>query len=206
MRQALQTYKDHFPRITAILVGTRRTDPHGSKLSYRNMTDPGWPSFERINPIINWSYPDVWAFLRHLNVPYCTLYDQGYTSLGSTFNTFPNPALLMTSPLEPETPLTDPSTIPPSNILSHVMSNTHDSPESDPTTVLSSLMSSTHTILNGILQDSILSNVRSQHPLAIGDDPEMTKPPRYRPAYELQDGTLERSGRSLAQPQSYTHQ
>ena len=32
MREALQLYKDHFPRITAILVGTRRTDPHGCKL------------------------------------------------------------------------------------------------------------------------------------------------------------------------------
>ena len=100
MREALQLYKDRFPRITAILVGTRRTDPHGCKLfdslsrlhkrmdvlthflwtanlSHRNMTDPGWPSFERINPIINWSYSDIWAFLRRLNVPYCTLYDQG---------------------------------------------------------------------------------------------------------------------------------
>jgi FAD synthetase len=98
MREALQLYKDHFPRITAILVGTRRTDPHGCKffqfvcptyidthknslwtanLSHRNMTDLGWPSFERINPIINWSYSDIWAFLRRLNVPYCTLYDQG---------------------------------------------------------------------------------------------------------------------------------
>lgn len=29
MRQALQRYKDKFPHITAILIGTRRTDPHG---------------------------------------------------------------------------------------------------------------------------------------------------------------------------------
>jgi 3'-phosphoadenosine 5'-phosphosulfate sulfotransferase (PAPS reductase)/FAD synthetase len=41
------------------------------------MTDPGWPQYERINPIINWSYKDVWTFLRELNVPYCCLYDEG---------------------------------------------------------------------------------------------------------------------------------
>jgi len=29
MRQALQLYKDRFPNISAILVGTRRADPHG---------------------------------------------------------------------------------------------------------------------------------------------------------------------------------
>ncbi|CAK5263695.1 unnamed protein product [Mycena citricolor] len=99
MKQALQIYKDEFPHITAILIGTRRTDPHGATLSHRNMTDPGWPQFERINPIINWDYADVWTFLRKLDVPYCTLYDYGYTSLGSTYNTFPNPALLVETPL-----------------------------------------------------------------------------------------------------------
>ena len=36
MREALQIYKDRFPSISAILVGTRRTDPHGCKLfNYR---------------------------------------------------------------------------------------------------------------------------------------------------------------------------
>lgn len=97
MRRALELYKSRFPRIQAILIGTRRTDPHGATLTHRNMCDPGWPSFERINPIINWSYSDVWTFLKKLQVPYCALYDQGYTSLGSTFNTFPNPALRIPS-------------------------------------------------------------------------------------------------------------
>lgn len=104
MRRALEFYKSRFPHIDAILIGTRRTDPHGGEsststgprhgqlfidlavlffffaaaLSYRNMCDPGWPVFERINPIIDWSYADVWKFLKKLQVPYCALYDQGY--------------------------------------------------------------------------------------------------------------------------------
>ncbi|KAF4613016.1 hypothetical protein D9613_011029 [Agrocybe pediades] len=213
MREALQTYKDTFPHITAILIGTRRTDPHGAKLSHRNMTDPGWPSFERVNPIINWSYTDVWAFLRRLNVPYCSLYDEGYTSLGSTFNTFPNPALLVPPSPSTEMPLTASSIITPSTTLSHVMSDTHqtstapssnkDNTNNDPLTptgILSSIMSATHTLAKGVLPSSITGPAR-QSVIVETQRPPSLKIARYRPAYELQDGNLERSGRGTTQPQ-----
>jgi Phosphoadenosine phosphosulfate reductase family len=49
----------------------------------------------RINPILNWMYSDVWAYLLHIKAPYCSLYDQGYTSLGSIKDTVRNNALLL---------------------------------------------------------------------------------------------------------------
>ncbi|KAL8809256.1 MAG: hypothetical protein Q9223_007950 [Gallowayella weberi] len=95
MKEAFATYLGKNPNVEAIFVGTRRTDPHGGKLSAGgfDMTDGGWPRFMRVHPVIEWHYIEVWAFLRHLNIPYCQLYDQGYTSLGGTNDTHPNPAL-----------------------------------------------------------------------------------------------------------------
>ena len=36
----------------------------------------------RIHPLINWSREQVWEYIRNRNVPYNTLYDQGYSSIG----------------------------------------------------------------------------------------------------------------------------
>jgi FAD synthetase len=169
MKKALEAYKNKFPHVKGILIGSRKTDPYcgmfhmlhrianrvsdrlTGKLGFRNPTDQGWPEFMRINPIINWSFSDVWTFLRKLDVPYCSLYDQGcvhcraylaeltegslrYTSIGSTYNTFKNPALM--------------------------------------------------------IQPRCGGHGDEATPLD-GIEPKQ----RYRPAYELIDGTLERSGR-----------
>lgn len=35
-----------------------------------------------LNPIIDWTTDEVWEFIHEYNVPYCSLYDEGYTRLG----------------------------------------------------------------------------------------------------------------------------
>ena len=35
-----------------------------------------------LNPIINWEDEDVWEFIKTNKIPYCKLYDEGYTRLG----------------------------------------------------------------------------------------------------------------------------
>ncbi|KYK58810.1 FAD synthetase [Drechmeria coniospora] len=56
MRSALELYLADRPSIRAIFVGTRRTDPHGEKLSHFDHTDAGWPPFMRVHPVIDWHY------------------------------------------------------------------------------------------------------------------------------------------------------
>jgi len=77
-------------------------------------TTAGWPVFMRVNPILEWGYHSVWAFIKYYKLPYCSLYDRGspfshllvlifvtqilflynyfdrYTSIGQRYNTFPN--------------------------------------------------------------------------------------------------------------------
>jgi len=79
--------------LRCIVMGTRRTDPGCGKLSSLTASTGNYPPFLRFNPILDWSYRDVWDFILGCELPYCTLYDEGYTSLGTVNDTIRNPAL-----------------------------------------------------------------------------------------------------------------
>ncbi|XP_061345765.1 uncharacterized protein LOC133291511 [Gastrolobium bilobum] len=79
--------------IRAIFLGVRIGDPTAVGQEQFSPSSPGWPPFMRVNPILDWSYRDVWAFLLTCKVNYCSLYDQGYTSIGSIYDTVPNSLL-----------------------------------------------------------------------------------------------------------------
>ncbi|KAE8717017.1 hypothetical protein F3Y22_tig00110065pilonHSYRG00096 [Hibiscus syriacus] len=83
--------------IRAIFLGVRIGDPTAVGQEQFSPSSPGWPPFMRVNPILDWSYRDVWAFLLTCNVQYCSLYDQGYTSIGSIYDTVPNALLSISS-------------------------------------------------------------------------------------------------------------
>lgn len=79
--------------VKAIIMGLRKGDPYSDKALYFDPSTKGWPNFMRINPILDWTYENIWEFLIKAKLSYCKLYDYGYTSLGNTNNTQKNPAL-----------------------------------------------------------------------------------------------------------------
>ncbi|XP_076247529.1 uncharacterized protein LOC143187300 isoform X3 [Calliopsis andreniformis] len=93
LKTALSSLLKERPNLKASLMGMRKGDPGSENIEPFTPTDPSWPPLIRVNPILNWTYDQVWKFLLKHNVPYCPLYDKGYTSLGTKSTTVPNPRL-----------------------------------------------------------------------------------------------------------------
>lgn len=102
IKPVLEIVCNERPQLKAVLMGLRRTDPYGRNMKTMQQTDPGWPPLLRVNPILDWTCNDVWSYILEKKVPYCSLYDMGYTSLGETTNTKPNKHLRREDPVTGE--------------------------------------------------------------------------------------------------------
>ena len=84
----------------AFVLGTRISDPNAVGQNHFSPSSHWMPAFMRINPVLSWNYGNIWHFLRLFKLPYCSLYDQGYTSLGTVKDTLPCPALAINRGVE----------------------------------------------------------------------------------------------------------
>lgn len=82
--------------VRAVLTGRRRSQggQRGSLdiLEFEDDEDSsngGNPSVIKVNPLANWSFAQVRAYIDQHNVPYNTLLDQGYSSVGDWHSTQP---------------------------------------------------------------------------------------------------------------------
>lgn len=76
-----------------VFLGVRADDPTGSVSQYA--VNAGKPDIMRVTPIMKWEFADVWEFLFRFHIPFCSLYGDGYASMGSKKNSRRHERLLI---------------------------------------------------------------------------------------------------------------
>ena len=71
------------------IIGTMAAE---SKLREKNWLKTGCNAYDAKRPVSTplsfWTENDIWAYIRHYRVPYCTVYDMGYARTGCIFCMF----------------------------------------------------------------------------------------------------------------------
>ena len=70
------------PKETTLLMGVRAAESPRRAKTWGICTIHKRTKSPVINPIIDWPDEMVWEFIREFDIPYCSLYDEGFTRLG----------------------------------------------------------------------------------------------------------------------------
>lgn len=83
IRWCCQEYKEGVsPRGSLLLLGVRSMESPRRKNSWLDLQFHHNSSSYSVCPILPWSDKMVWEFIRNRNIPYCSLYDEGFSRLG----------------------------------------------------------------------------------------------------------------------------
>lgn len=102
-----QKFADDCP--VAFILGVRKGDARSENVKSIEPSTLKDVKFMRYHPLLNWTYGDIWAVIKFGEIPYCSLYDKGYSSLGDRKDTIKNPALSKGEKFIPASQLEDPS-------------------------------------------------------------------------------------------------
>lgn len=65
-----------------VIVGNRRQEGSSRRRHQKCFEKHTKKDIVFVRPIIDWSVEEVWEYIRQNNLPYCSLYDEGFTRLG----------------------------------------------------------------------------------------------------------------------------
>lgn len=75
---------NHSPKIW---ITGRRQSQGGERSSLKVIEYDDNSDRLKLNPLVNWSSDEVWAYIRQHNIPYNSMHDQGFTSIGDVNTT-----------------------------------------------------------------------------------------------------------------------
>ena len=82
IRYCCSEFKERGGKGRFVATGIRWAE--SSRRSKRRMTEPCYKNKNTryLHPIIDWSDADIWEYIKTNDMPYCSLYDEGFTRIG----------------------------------------------------------------------------------------------------------------------------
>ena len=82
IRYCCSILKERGGRGRVVVTGVRKDESTARSKTELIAPQKNNPRIIRFNPILDWTSQDVWEFTYREKIPYCELYDQGFTRLG----------------------------------------------------------------------------------------------------------------------------